>query len=93
MSPEERSFDRLQRLLGDAISELRRTRGLSVAELADAAGISEPAMTAIETGFDPPTIVCFVRICGALECEASEMLAAAEQRFRTSNFYGEHDSY
>lgn len=82
MPVNEKSFDRLQRLLADSISELRRTRGLSIADLADAVGISEPAMNAIETGFDPPTIITFARICLALGIDASVLLAAAEQKFR-----------
>lgn len=79
MPVNEQTVERLQRLIAKAISDLRRARGLSIAELASAADISEPAMEAIESGFDPPTIICFVRIADALECAPSELLALAER--------------
>lgn len=81
MALDEKTIERLQRLVAVAIAELRRARGLSVSDLATAAGISEPSMEAIESGFDPPTIVTFARIAAALDSDSSDLLATAEGKF------------
>lgn len=82
MTPFDQKLDRLQRLIGKAIADKRRARGYSVAEVAFAAGVSEPGLDAIEGGFDPPTIICLARIAGVLECDLSDILATAEAQLR-----------
>ena len=53
--------------LGGEIRRLRRARGLTLAELAGGAGVSESLVSQIERGKSSPSITTLRRIAGALE--------------------------
>lgn len=64
--------------LGEAVRAARKERGLSQEALADAAGIDRSHMGKIERGERNVTLLNVLRIAGALNGSASELLRAAD---------------
>jgi transcriptional regulator with XRE-family HTH domain len=65
--------------LGLAIKVLRTEREISRKQLAASAGVSYPYLADIESGRGRPSSSALIKISGALELEASELLSAAER--------------
>ena len=55
--------------VADQVSEQRRARDLSQAELAELTGTTQSAIARLETGGRPPRIDTLLRIAEALDCE------------------------
>jgi ribosome-binding protein aMBF1 (putative translation factor) len=55
--------------LGKAVREMREQRGWTQARLADAAGLTQPAVARFEAGGTVPTIPVLERLACALEAE------------------------
>lgn len=63
--------------IGKAIRARRKELGLSQEALADASGVERSHMGKIERGERNVTILNIARICRALSCKPSEVLAEA----------------
>jgi len=55
--------------LGKAVREMRERRGWTQARLAEAAGLTQPAVARFEAGGTVPTIPVLERVANALEAE------------------------
>jgi len=55
--------------LGKAVREMREQRGWTQAKLAEAAGLTQPAVARFEAGGTVPTIPVLERLAQALEAE------------------------
>lgn len=62
-------------LIGEAIRERRLALGLSQTEVAKRAGMTQPALSRLESGGTVPTIPVLDRIAAALEAELVVALA------------------
>jgi transcriptional regulator with XRE-family HTH domain len=74
--------DRIGKLiagLGPAVRRLRRERGLTLQELADAVGTSVAHLSRLESGGRQPSIEGLLRIAAALGVGVDELLAAPEE--------------
>lgn len=61
--------------LGETIRRLRKERGFSLKEVAEKAGISNNALSAIEKDKSMPTVKTFDAICEAIGCPRYLVLA------------------
>lgn len=61
------------------VRALRETRGLSQAELAEAAALSRQSVSAIETGRATPAVDVALRIARALECRVEDLFSPQPQ--------------
>ena len=66
--------------LGPALRWLRKRRRLRQADLAEAAGITRPMLSAYERGKVQPTIESLERLLMALECDLVQLGLAIETR-------------
>jgi transcriptional regulator with XRE-family HTH domain len=57
-----------------SIQKLRKLRGLSQAELAEKAGLSQPAIGAIEAGKKSPTLRTLEKLAAALGVKVTDLL-------------------
>ncbi len=64
--------------LARTVSSVRSARGLSVAALADASGVSRAMIAKVERGAAQPTAVLLGRLAGALGLTLSQLVACAE---------------
>ena len=55
--------------VAEQVTEQRRARGLSQAELAELTGTTQSAIARLESGGRPPRIDTLLRIAEALDCE------------------------
>jgi transcriptional regulator with XRE-family HTH domain len=55
--------------IADQLSEQRRARGLSQAQVAKLGGTAQSAMPRLEAGGRPPRIDTLLRLANALDCE------------------------
>ena len=76
---EEGGPDRLDQALGLAIRLRRHARGLSQSALGDAIGVSFQQIQKYERGTNRVSFSTMVRICEALECHVSDLVAEVEQ--------------
>lgn len=60
--------------IADQVSEQRRQRGLSQAQLAELVGTTQSAVARLESGGRPPRIDTLLRIANALDCELEVQL-------------------
>ncbi|MGV3114577.1 helix-turn-helix domain-containing protein [Corynebacterium freneyi] len=65
--------------LGRKISELRRDRGMTQQQLADAAGISKRGVIRVEQGRTSLTVDVFFRLADALAVRPSRLMALVEE--------------
>src|SRR5690606_463242 len=70
--------DTLTASLAVTLQEARRSRGLTVSALADAAGVSRAMIAKVERGEAQPTAVLLARLAGALGMTLSELVSRAE---------------
>ena len=66
-------------LLGQRVRELRSKRTQTQQELAEAAGIPQQQVSAIERGMMLPNLVTLIRLAGALDCKVSTLVAAFDK--------------
>ena len=66
--------------LGARIQALRRDRGLTLQELAEAAAVSASMLSSVERGRKAPTIVVLARIADGLAVPLDELIAAGGSR-------------
>jgi transcriptional regulator with XRE-family HTH domain len=74
--------DGIQLAVGSAIRRRREAAGLSQEKLADACGLHRTYVGSVERGERNLSIRNLQRICSALRCTASELLAEAERHHR-----------
>lgn len=60
--------------IADQVSEQRKARGLSQAQLAELVGTTQSAVARLESGGRPPRIDTLLRIANALDCELDVQL-------------------
>jgi transcriptional regulator with XRE-family HTH domain len=70
----------LEESLGIELRTLRRKRGLSQENLGFKAGLHRTYISMLENGRKSPTLNVIVRIAGALQVRASDIVAGAEKR-------------
>lgn len=58
--------------------EERKRQGLSMRQLAAAAGLSQPMISYLESGMRAPSLDTFLRLCSVLKLKPSEVLKRAE---------------
>ncbi|MCB1033389.1 MAG: helix-turn-helix transcriptional regulator [Acidobacteria bacterium] len=66
--------------IGEALRSLRRERGLRQADVAEAAGITSPMLSAYETGKQRPSFATIDKILAALNSDARDLTAALISR-------------
>lgn len=71
--------DRLDQALGLAIRLRRHARGLSQSALGEAIGVSFQQIQKYERGANRVSFSTMVRICEALDCQVSDLVAEVEQ--------------
>lgn len=76
---DEGGPDRLDQALGLAIRLRRHARGLSQSALGDAIGVSFQQIQKYERGTNRVSFSTMVRICEALDCHVSDLVAEVEQ--------------
>ena len=64
--------------LGRAIRALRTERGVSLSQLAVAAGVDKGYLSRVERGLKVPSVAIVLRISTALEVSAAQLVGAAE---------------
>ena len=62
--------------IGNALRWLRKRRGMKQAEVAQAAGITSPMLSAYETGKHRPSLATIDKILGALDCDVRHLATA-----------------
>ncbi|MDB5416841.1 MAG: uncharacterized protein JWP50_260 [Phenylobacterium sp.] len=75
---DEGGSDRLDQALGLAIRLRRHARGLSQSALGDAIGVSFQQIQKYERGANRVSFSTMMRICDALECHVSDLVAEVE---------------
>lgn len=65
----------IAQLIGDRVRAARHDRGLSLAQLAEAAGVGKGSLSEIENGARNPTIGTLYALAGALEVPLATLLA------------------
>ncbi|GAA4770290.1 helix-turn-helix domain-containing protein [Microbacterium gilvum] len=65
--------------LGERIRALRKARGLTLARVAAATGLSHPFLSQVERGIHQPSLGSLRRIAVALETSPVELVAAADE--------------
>ena len=58
--------------------EERKQQGLSMRQLASAAGLSQPMISFLERGLRGPSLDTFLRLCAVLKLKPSDVLKRAE---------------
>lgn len=76
---EEAGPDRLDQALGLAIRLRRHAKGLSQSALGDAIGVSFQQVQKYERGANRVSFSTMVRICEALGCQVSDLVAEVEE--------------
>ena len=76
---EDGGPDRLDQALGLAIRLRRHARGLSQSALGDAIGVSFQQIQKYERGSNRVSFSTMVRICQALGCNVSDLVAEVQQ--------------
>ncbi|MEV0732691.1 XRE family transcriptional regulator [Polymorphospora sp. NPDC050346] len=64
--------------LGARVQELRRDRGMTLAEVADAAEVSVSMLSSVERGQKVPTVVVLARIADGLGTSLADLVTEAE---------------
>ena len=81
-SDRDRVVDDQARRIGTAIRALRRARGLTLVQLAEATGLSHPFLSQVERGHSRASMVSLEKIAGALGTSQVELLAAGAEQTR-----------
>jgi transcriptional regulator with XRE-family HTH domain len=64
--------------IGKALRRLRQRQNLRQADLAEAAEITAPMLSAYETGRQRPSFATIDKVLAALECDAADLVAALQ---------------
>jgi len=64
----------------DALTKARKDQGMSHDKLANATGLSRPAISLIESGKRQPTLLTCIKIATALGLSLGELLIKAEKK-------------
>jgi transcriptional regulator with XRE-family HTH domain len=78
-------------VLGRQVQRLRRSRGLSLAALAEQAGVSVSMLSAVERAEKAPTVVVLARVADGLGVTLSQLLADIEPDRTILRRAGEHE--
>lgn len=70
---------------GKAVRAARLRRGLAQEELAGSAGVERSHMGKIERGQHMPTLALILRVAGALDISAAELMAATERNLKSDS--------
>lgn len=70
--------DELAVLLGSSLRERRKTRGLTLQQLADLCGLSQPFLSQLENGKAMPSLLALHQVAAALGTSAQELLQPLE---------------
>jgi transcriptional regulator with XRE-family HTH domain len=76
---DDQGPDRLDQALGLAIRLRRHAKGLSQSGLGDAIGVSFQQIQKYERGANRVSFSTLVRVCEALDCHVSDLVAEVEQ--------------
>jgi transcriptional regulator with XRE-family HTH domain len=76
MNGEHPDVDELGRLIGSTIRKLREHNGLSMRELAERAGLSQPFLSQVERGVSTPSMASTYRLAHALGVVPGDLLPA-----------------
>jgi len=77
--------------LGRQVQSLRRSRGLSLAELAGLAGVSVSMLSAVERAEKAPTVVVLAKVADGLGVPLSQLVADLEPDRTILRRAGEHE--
>jgi XRE family transcriptional regulator, regulator of sulfur utilization len=77
--------------LGDHVHRLRRSRGLALADLAEAAGVSVSMLSAVERAEKAPTVVVLSKIADGLGVTLSQLVADLDPDRTILRRAGEHE--
>jgi transcriptional regulator with XRE-family HTH domain len=72
--------DRALENIGRRIAEIRRVRGFTQAQIAEAAGVSIGRWQALERGTQNPTVRTLLRVCSLLDVELVQLLELPRSR-------------
>lgn len=75
--PDALTWDDADRRLGAAVREMRHARGLTLVQMAAAAGLSHPFLSQLERGLARPSMRSLFQIAEALGTTQQALLAAA----------------
>lgn len=90
-SMDDSGPDRLDQALGLAIRLRRHAKGLSQSGLGDAIGVSFQQIQKYERGTNRVSFSTMVRICDALGCHVSDLVAEVEQLGASGKRGGGHE--
>ena len=78
-----------QQKIGRFISECRKQKGLTQAQLAEALGVSDKTISRWETGKTMPDLSFYEPLCEILDIQISELLYARKMTDREKTVHGE----
>lgn len=84
--PDDEWDQRVRRLFGAWLRELRHRRGLTQVTVAARAGISVGYLSQIETGRHNATLGLIVRLSHALDAKPSQLMARLDSVERAADF-------
>ena len=84
--PDDEWDQRVRRLFGAWVKELRHRRGLTQVVVAERAGITVGYLSQIETGRHSATLGLIVRLSLALDAKPSQLMARLDDVDRPTDF-------
>ena len=82
-----------QQKIGRFISECRKQKGLTQAQLAEALGVSDKTISRWENGKTMPDLSIYEPLCEILEIQISELLYAQKMTDKEKTAYGEQSAF
>lgn len=82
-----------QQKIGRFISECRKQKGLTQAQLAEALGVSDKSVSRWENGKTMPDLSIYEPLCEILEIQISELLYAQKMTDKEKTVYGEQSAF
>lgn len=82
-----------QQKIGRFISECRKQKGLTQAQLAEALGVSDKSVSRWENGKTMPDLSIYEPLCEILEIQISELLYAQKMTDKEKTAYGEQSAF
>lgn len=76
--------------IGTRLKELRKTKGMSITELAERSGVSTGLISQIERNLVVPSVVNLYRIAQALGTDVNYFFETSDSRTATITRRGEH---
>lgn len=56
------------------LREMRKSRGMTQTQLANAVGIKQPSLSSLENGVTEPALKTLIKLAKALECSLDELV-------------------